>query len=193
MKLVNFSIFAVLAVLFVSVQSFDQKECKCEPNVWKKDVNSKQIVTANRPAWLATIHSKLTINKNLTGMYRRFVWYSYRHGHLTSFPPVCAATILNEQWLLTAASCVPNPANESIEDMQVEIPESNKWLDVQEVLLHPEYERTDGLTPSLGLEAKNNIALVRVQQKISFDGLNKPACLFDQPRSMYTGPLHFAG
>lgn len=94
---------------------------------------------------------------------------------------------MNEQWLLTAASCVPNPTSESIEDMKIEISKSKDWLDVQEVLLHPEYNRT-GM-----FEAKNDIALVRVNEQIQFDAVNGPACLYDKPSSYFNDKLHFAG
>lgn len=96
---------------------------------------------------------------------------------------------MNEQWLLTAASCVPDPkaSDESIEDMKVEISKNKPWMDVAKVVLHPEFVQQNSF------EAVNDIALVKLTKKIALDGIAEPACLFEEVKSAFTGNLTFAG
>ena len=96
---------------------------------------------------------------------------------------------MNEQWLLTAATCVPDPSadDESVEDMKVEIAKDKEWLDVKQVLLHPEYKLNSNFT------AENDMALVKLADKIEFDEVNSPACLHGEPTSNFDGLLTFAG
>ena len=102
---------------------------------------------------------------------------------------VCQATILNEQWLLTAASCVPDPkaSDESISDMKVEIAKSKPLMDVEKVVPHPKYAQNSSF------EAINDVALVKLKKKIQFDAVNEPACLFKEAKSAFAGTLTFAG
>ena len=60
----------MLAVcLFVSsVQSLDQKSCKCKVNARKRIVGGTKVDDRKFP-WLASIHSMVLDRKNLTGIF----------------------------------------------------------------------------------------------------------------------------
>ena len=71
--------------------------------------------------------------------------------------------------------------------MKVEIAKTKEWLDVERVVLHPEYKREDLF------EAANDVALFKVNKKITFDEINEPACLLQQSSSVYNDELTYAG
>lgn len=99
---------------------------------------------------------------------------------------VCSATILNERYLLSAASCMPKEANQ-IDQMKIKIRGFKEFINVEKVILHPDFENEL-------YDAHNDIALIKINETLKFNEQKiAPGCLGIQVTSFYAGFLHFAG
>ncbi|CAG9863979.1 unnamed protein product [Phyllotreta striolata] len=89
------------------------------------------------------------------------------HPYAKAYMHTCGGTILNEEWVLTAASCVDGGTTwETLEAVDVgyvyEFSNARQRIGVDRVVLHPHYNNTQ--PPSL-----HNIALIKLDGKITFN------------------------
>lgn len=94
---------------------------------------------------------------------------------------------MNENYILTAGSCVPpSDDQESIDLMRIRLNEVNELLKVKEVIVHEQYNRSK-------FEADHDIALIKLEQPLNFTEIKtiQPACLDSETKSF--NMLHFAG
>lgn len=103
----------------------------------------------------------------------------------------CGGTIISEQYILTAAHCVINVQESELKIVRVGIiklpaslkrPDPSLDLNVKNVTVHPDYKWKEKL---------NDIALVKLEKKLTWTDSIKPACLYtktDEPTPlMVTG------
>ena len=91
---------------------------------------------------------------------------------------ICGATIISESWILTGAHCMVNVATEDLAVLVGDhnlytISNSQKFIQVKEKVVHPDYNKRGNLTSPLN----NDIGLLRLEYPIVFTSQVSPLCL----------------
>ncbi|XP_073434927.1 plasma kallikrein-like [Dendrobates tinctorius] len=101
-------------------------------------------------------------------------WQVSMHLKLSSSRHVCGGSIISNQWIVTAAHCVapwpiPRLWNIYIGILnQSEIKPTTPVLDIEQIIVHPEYT---------GAEAGNDIALLKLKTPIAYNEYQQAICL----------------
>ena len=91
---------------------------------------------------------------------------------------ICGATIISESWILTGAHCMVNVQTEDLAVLVGDhnlytISNSQKFIQVKEKVVHPDYNKRGNLTSPLN----NDIGLLRLEYPIVFTSQISPLCL----------------
>jgi len=91
---------------------------------------------------------------------------------------ICGATIISESWILTGAHCMVNVLTEELAVLVGDhnlytISNSQKFIQVKEKVVHPDYNKRGNLTSPLN----NDIGLLRLEYPIVFTSQVSPLCL----------------
>ena len=91
---------------------------------------------------------------------------------------ICGATIISESWILTGAHCMVNVQTEDLAVLVGDhnlytISNSQKFIQVKEKVVHPDYNKRGNLTSPLN----NDIGLLRLEYPIVFTSQVSPLCL----------------
>jgi len=177
MKSITFSVL-VLCVIATAVSAApktrnqskkNELQCKCMARVSNKNtwvVNGKDTHEERYP-WQVTL-------------------YSSKHNN--SFA-VGSGTILNEEWILTAASVLPDQEHKDrLKEVRVELPGVEELRAVKKMIVNRLYDR-------LPFSAKHDTALIKLKSKIDFGKMKtvQPACLDLNITHQYENMLSFAG
>jgi len=116
----------------------------------------------------------------LKGAYPYQVSFEY-HGPYIPTQHICGATIINSNWIITAAHCIIATNGEHPSFYRVVVgrhslkhfDEKTKRHSVQRVIVHPKWGDRD--EPAMS----NDIALIKVAEPIEFNEFVQPACLPD--------------
>lgn len=97
-----------------------------------------------------------------------FPWHvnlviQYRTDGPNDAPTFCSAAILNEKWLLTQAECITGASKLRADFGSVHINKPLLSVYPDSYTLHPQYDKN---------KFKNNIALLRLPEKLDFIGAN---------------------
>jgi len=148
MKLI---ILTVLLSLVFTVQALNKEtDCKCRIASKKKIVNGRILQNQNSYPWIATLKHDLTAYDE----------------------PLCSATIINENYLITAGHCIESSDYETLSLVYLEFRGSDEKFRIDEIITHPNYNRTGFMA------ATDDIALYKLRKPLNFTDSNlKPACL----------------
>ena len=91
---------------------------------------------------------------------------------------ICGATIISESWILTGAHCMVNVQTEDLAVLVGDhnlytISNSQKFIQVKEKVVHPDYNKRGNMTSPLN----NDIGLLRLEYPIVFTSQVSPLCL----------------
>lgn len=163
----------VLCIAFASLTSaLDKSQCKCRIQAGKRIVGGR-IADANSYPW----HASFSQLGNLPKIIRKFVPEALKIGYHS-----CGGTILNNRWILTAGHCIyqgqlfTNYVGYGSNDL-VNIFEDGRFK-VKRYIIHPGFEPE---------QAKNDIALVELENDIVFNEHVQPACLEREEAKNYAG------
>nr|XP_061807655.1 chymotrypsin-like protease CTRL-1 [Nerophis lumbriciformis] len=100
----------------------------------------------------------------------------------------CGATVINEEWVLTAAHCIPNTNPDPWRLFFGKQNQSNTSpnevnREVAQIIIHPDYNSTN---------FNNDIAVMRLSSPLSFTNYIRPICLASNASQFNNGTLCWA-
>lgn len=123
---------------------------------------------------------KLIVGGNLTkpGEFPHMAAIGWRRGRQVSFD--CGGSLISERYVLTAAHCYVEvdgtwPTFVRLGDQNLVRTDDGakpRDVDIDDFIRHPDFKRNQGLY--------NDIALIRLVERVPFDNFIRPACLYDR-------------
>ncbi|XP_062903949.1 complement factor B-like [Mobula hypostoma] len=90
----------------------------------------------------------------------------------------CSGSIVAPQWILTAAHCFGDLANEDPSDLSIRLGSSDKIiLKVEQVTVHPQYNLTGKIAKKIREFYDYDVALIKLATKLNFTTYIRPICL----------------
>lgn len=170
---------AVCLLLASLTSALDKSQCKCRAASGKRIVGGR-IAQSNQYPW----HLSIAKMPQLPAPIRRFIPEAVKVGAYHS----CGATLLNENWALTAAHCTAAGPLGNINYLGagadlVYIFDHGR-VKAKRFIRHPDYKQGTN---------DNDIALVELAEPISFSKTVSPACLDKRPAQDYGKSLVITG
>ena len=171
----------LLVCLVNSTFALQAKDCRCRVQTGKRIIGGNN---TNSWPWHLSVGFKL--KEGSSGNYVPSKTKIKRHW--------CGAIVVNEHYALGAADCVFNfRKNETLKPEKisvgfgsndlVEIWNRMQFVDVDQIILHPAFDRNP-----MKLDA--NLALLKLKTPLKFNESLQPVCLeLDHPRKVYQEPL----
>lgn len=90
----------------------------------------------------------------------------------------CSCSIVAPQWILTAAHCFGDLANEDPSDLSIHVGGSDNILvKVEKVVVHPQYNLTRKTAQNIREFYDYDVALIKLATKLNFTTYIRPVCL----------------